>query len=164
MLVVSNTSPVMNLAAVDLLDLLRQQFGEVVVPAAVIEELRLESDYPGTDKIRNAISAGWLRQENVENKQVALALKRELDNGEAEAIALALQLQIDVILMDEREGRSVAKSMGLNPIGILGILVRAKQDGAIHSVKEILNRLRNEAGFYITDGLMQNILSVLGEL
>lgn len=164
MLVVSNTSPVMNLAAVDLLDLLRQQFGEVVVPAAVIEELRLESDYPGTDKIRNAISAGWLRQENVENKQVALALKRELDNGEAEAIALALQLQIDVILMDEREGRSVAKSMGLNPIGILGVLVRAKQDGAIHSVKEILNRLRNEAGFYITDGLMQNILSVLGEL
>jgi predicted nucleic acid-binding protein len=163
MLVVSNTSPIMNLAVVDLLNLLRQQFGEMFVPAAVIEELRLDTDYAGTDKIRQAISEGWLRQEVVENKQIVLALKRELDNGEAEAIALALQLKADLILMDERDGRSVAKSMGLNPIGILGVLVRAKQAGTIQSVKEVLNRLRNEAGFYITDGLMQNILSEIGE-
>lgn len=163
MLVVSNTSPIMNLAVVDLLNLLRQQFGEVFVPAAVIEELRLDTDYPGTDKIRQAISDGWLHQEVVENQQIILALKRELDNGEAEAIALALQLKADLILMDERDGRSVAKSMGLNPIGILGVLVRAKQAGTIQSVKEVLNKLRNEAGFYITDGLMQNILSEIGE-
>jgi predicted nucleic acid-binding protein len=163
MLVVSNTSPIMNLAVVDLLNLLRQQFGEVFVPAAVIEELRLDTDYPGTDKIRQAISEGWLHQEVVENQQIILALKRELDDGEAEAIALALQLKADLILMDERDGRSVAKSMGLNPIGILGVLVRAKQAGTIQSVKEVLNKLRNEAGFYITDGLMQNILSEIGE-
>lgn len=163
MLVVSNTSPIMNLAAVDLLDILRRQFGEVIVPEAVIEELRLDSGYPGTDKIRIAISEGWLRQEVVENKQVALALRRELDNGEAEAIALALQLRAETILMDEREGRSVAKSMGLSPIGIIGILTRAKQDGDIVSVKEALNKLRNEAGFYITDALMKDILSELGE-
>jgi predicted nucleic acid-binding protein len=153
----------MNLAVVDLLNLLRQQFGEVIVPTAVIEELRLDADYPGTDKIRQAISEGWLRQEMVENKQLILALKRELDNGEAEAIALALQLKADLILMDERDGRSVAKSMGLNPIGILGVLVRAKQAGEIQSVKEVLSKLRNEAGFYITDSLMQNILSEIGE-
>lgn len=163
MLVVSNTSPIMNLAVVDLLNLLRQQFGEVFVPAAVIEELRLDTDYPGTDKIRQAISEGWLHQEVVENQQIILALKRELDDGEAEAIALALQLKADLILMDERDGRSVAKFMGLNPIGILGVLVRAKQAGTIQSVKEVLNKLRNEAGFYITDGLMQNILSEIGE-
>lgn len=65
--------------------------------------------------------------------------------------------------MDERDGRSVARSMGLNPIGILGILVRAKQEGAIKSVKETLYRLRNEAGFYITDELMKSILSEIGE-
>lgn len=163
MLVVSNTSPIMNLASVDLLDLLRKQFGEVIVPEAVIEELRLNSGYPGTDKIRTAMSEGWLRQEVVENKQVALALRRELDNGEAEAIALALQLHAETILMDERDGRSVAKSMGLSPIGIIGILIRSKQNGEIVSVKEVLNKLRNEAGFYITDALMKEILSELGE-
>lgn len=163
MLVVSNTSPVMNIAIVGQLDLLRQQFGEVIIPPAVIDELRLDSEYPGTDNLRRALAEGWLRQEQVENQQVVLALQRELDNGEAEAIALALQLQADLILMDERDGRLVAKSMGLNPIGILGVLIRAKQDGAIHSVKEIIDRLQNEAGFYITDGLRQAILKEVGE-
>ncbi|MBN8655812.1 MAG: DUF3368 domain-containing protein [Anaerolineae bacterium] len=163
MLVVSNTSPIMNLAIVGELDLLHQQFGEVIVPQAVIDELRLESEFPGTDNIRRAILEGWLRKEQVENQQVALALRRELDNGEAEAIALALQLKADLILMDERDGRSVAKSMGLNPIGILGVLIRAKQSGTLRSIKDILNKLRDEAGFYITDDLMKSILSEIGE-
>ncbi|MBI2330959.1 MAG: DUF3368 domain-containing protein [Chloroflexi bacterium] len=113
--------------------------------------------------MRRAISEGWLRKEPVYNQQIVLAFRRELDNGEAEAIALALQLQADLILMDERDGRSVAKSVGLNTIGILGVLIRAKQDGAISSVRKILNRLQSEAGFYITDALMQAILSEIGE-
>ncbi|MBK6647367.1 MAG: DUF3368 domain-containing protein [Anaerolineales bacterium] len=163
MLVVSNTSPIMNLAVLGLLDLLRQQFREVIVPDAVIEELRLDTDFPGTENIRRAISEGWLHEEKVENQQVVLALRRELDNGEAEAIALALQLKANLILMDERDGRSLAKSMGLTPIGVLGILIRAKQDGKVGSVGEILNRLRSEAGFYISNDLMQNILLEIGE-
>ncbi|MCK6569170.1 MAG: DUF3368 domain-containing protein [Anaerolineales bacterium] len=153
----------MNLAVLGLLDLLRQQFGEVIVPGAVIEELRLDADFPGTENIRRAISEGWLREDKIENRQVVLALRRELDNGEAEAIALALQLKINLILMDERDGRSLAKSMGLTPIGVLGVLIRAKQNGDVNSVGDILKRLRSEAGFYISDDLMQNILLEIGE-
>ena len=164
MLVVSNTSPIMNLATVDMLDLLRLQFEEVLVPAAVIDELRLDTDYPGTDKIRDAMDAGWLRQVDLEDDRVARALRRELDDGEAEAIALALQLRVQSILMDERDGRSVAKSMGLVPIGVIGVLVRAKQGGDITSVKEVLNKLRDEAGFYMTDSFLKDILSAVGEL
>jgi len=154
----------MNLAAVGMLDLLRQQFEEVLIPAAVVDELKLDTDYPGTDEIRGAISVGWLRQVNLEDDRVARALRRELDDGEAEAIALALQLKIQSILMDERDGRSVAKSMGLVPIGVIGVLVRAKQSGSIDSVKAALNKLKNEAGFYITEGFQQEILSEIGEL
>jgi len=164
MLVVSNTSPIMNLAAVGMLDLLRQQFGEVIVPVAVVDELKLDTDYPGTGEIRSAMTSGWLHQVNLENDRVAMALKRELDDGEAEAIALALQMQIESILMDERDGRSVAKSMGLVPIGVIGVLLRAKQNGDIGSVKGILNKLRDEAGFYITESFLKDILSAVGEL
>lgn len=163
MLVVSNTSPIMNLAIVDKLHLLQKQFGEVVIPIAVIEELKLDTDYSGTDKIRTALSEGWIRQESVKNAQVVQALKRELDNGEAEAIALALQLQTKQILIDEREGRSIAKSMGLNPVGVLGILIRAKEEGEIKSLREVLEKLQREAGFYLTDTLMKEILSDVGE-
>ncbi|WKZ36941.1 MAG: DUF3368 domain-containing protein [Anaerolineales bacterium] len=161
--VASNTSPILNLAAVDLLRLPQGQFGEVIIPRAVMDELRLESNYPGTDGIQKAISAGWLRLEAVRNKEIVAALKRELDDGEAEAIALALQLQTQTILMDERERRSVAKVMGLNPIGILGILMRAKEDGELNSVKDILTRLQNETGFYLASDLMREILSKIGE-
>ncbi len=163
MLVISNTSPVMNLAIVGQLELLQKRFNEVIIPEAVVEELKLDTDYSGTDKIRDAISAGWIRVEKVKNIQLTQALKRELDNGEAEAIALALQLKVTEILMDEREGRSVAKTMGLKPIGVLGILLQAKKDGVIVSVKEILEKLKNEAGFYITEQLKQEILSQIGE-
>lgn len=163
MLVVSNTSPIMNLALVGVLDLLRQQFGEVVIPTAVVDELKLDTDYPGTGEIRAAMTAGWLKQVNLEDDRVARALRRELDDGEAEAIALALQLKIESILMDERDGRSVAKSMGLVPIGVIGVLVRAKQNGSINSVKDTLNKLKDDAGFYIADSLFQNILSEIGE-
>lgn len=163
MLVISNTSPVMNLAIVGQLELLQKRFDEVIIPEAVVEELKLDTDYSGTDKIRDAISAGWIRVEKVKNTQLTQALKRELDNGEAEAIALALQLKVTEILMDEREGRSAAKTMGLKPIGVLGILLQAKKDGVIVSVKEILEKLKSEAGFYITEQSKQEILSQIGE-
>jgi predicted nucleic acid-binding protein len=94
---------------------------------------------------------------------MAMVLRRELDDGESEAIALALQLQVKSILMDEREGRSVATAMGLIPIGVIGVLVRAKQKGDVRSVKPILNKLRDDAGFFITDSLLHNILSEIGE-
>lgn len=149
MLVVSDTSPALNLAAIGRLDLLRQQFGEVVIPPAVLAELKVDSDLPGADKIRRALEDGWLRRVELQNDQITRALKRELDDGEAEAIALALELGVKVVLMDEREGRLIAKTMGLAPIGILGVLVRAKQAGEINSLREILEILQTNAGFYI---------------
>ncbi len=163
MLVVSDTSPALNLAAIGRLDLLRQQFGEVVIPPAVLAELKVDSDLPGADKIRRALEDGWLRRVELQNDQITRALKRELDDGEAEAIALALELGVKVVLMDEREGRLIAKTMGLAPIGILGVLVRAKQAGEINSLREILEILQTNAGFYINEQLAKAILSEIGE-
>ena len=60
MLVVSNTSPILNLAIIGLLDLLRIQFGSVLVPEAVLDELRIDEDLEGNDLIRKAIAAGRL--------------------------------------------------------------------------------------------------------
>lgn len=90
MLVVSNTSPVMNLAVVGELDLLRQQFGEVIVPPAVLDELRPDSEFPGTDNIRRAIKEDWLRKKQVENQKVVLALGRA---GTIESSVLAEGIQ-----------------------------------------------------------------------
>jgi len=116
--VVSNTSPVLNLAIIGRLSLLREQFEEIWIPAAVLEELRLEEDLPGSRVMREAIDAKWLRVEEVKDQSLVHILQRDLDKGEAEAIALALQMKAEWTLLDEREARRIAKSLGLKVIGL----------------------------------------------
>lgn len=136
MAVVSDTSPILALSAIGQLDLLKEQFGEVLIPEAVQTELKTDTDFRGTKDIRQALKQGWLKVQSVENTHLAQALAMELDYGEAEAIALALETQSQIILLDEHEGRAKARAMGLQPIGVLGILLRAKKDGRIDSLKQ----------------------------
>lgn len=56
MLVVSNTSPVLNLALIGRLDLLQQQFDKIWLPQAVTDELRIEEDLPGSVAVRHAVT------------------------------------------------------------------------------------------------------------
>ena len=163
MLVVSNTSPLLNLAIVGHLPLLRQQFGEVWIPPAVIEELRVEGDLPGSHAVREAIGAGWLRVEEVQDHALARVLQRDLDGGEAEAIALALQMKANRVLLDEREGRRVAKSLGLKVTGVLGILLQARREGHLQSLQEAMEELQEQAGFRIGQELFTHVLRKGGE-
>jgi predicted nucleic acid-binding protein len=163
MRVVSNTSPLLNLAIIDRLDLVRQQFGKVHVPQAVIAELRLDELLPGSDRIERAIDAGWIQVQAVDDSALVQVLQRDLDWGEAETIALALQLSADRVLLDEREARQVAKSLGLETTGILGILLRAKNEGRIASLEKETDLLQNRAGFRIDRQLLESILRAGGE-
>jgi len=156
--VVSNTSPILNLAVVNHLDLLKQQFGKIFVPPTVVIELKLQSDYPGTKIIQQALDAEWIQVVELQNDRVAQILMLELDQGEAAAIALALELSHSLILIDERDGRAKATALGLQPIGILGILLQAKFSGIINSIEDIITDLRHKAGFFIADDLLEAIL------
>lgn len=157
--IVSNTSPILNLAIVDQLELLHQQFGEILIPHAVLDELKVNEQRPGSQAIREAISSGWIQTQEVSNEPLAQLLKQTLDQGEAEAIALAIELEADWTLLDEREGRKVAKSLGLNVTGILGILLRAKQVGELESLQPVIDDLMNKAGFRIAPELLAQILT-----
>jgi predicted nucleic acid-binding protein len=59
--------------------------------------------------------------------------------------------------MDETDGRTAAKAMGLRPIGLLGVLLRAKHAGKIRSLSHEMFRLRHEAGFFIAEALFQQL-------
>jgi predicted nucleic acid-binding protein len=161
--VVSNTSPLLTLAIVGRLALLREQFGEIWMPSAVLSELRIEDDLPGSQSIREAITAGWLRVEAVKDRPFVKVLQRELDEGEAEAIALALQVTAECTLLDEREGRRVAKSLGIQVTGVVGILLRARREGSVPSLRRALEEIREQAGFRIDEALVADILRQIGE-
>ena len=161
--VVSNTSPLLNLAIIDQLNLLPQQFDQVYIPIAVVEELRLDTSLPGVRRIKQGMESGWLVLRDLSDQNIATALERDLDHGEAQAIALALQLGQPIVLVDEHEGRSIAKTMALRPVGVLGILLWAKVLGHISEIKPNLLALQQEAGFYITDKLFTSIMKEAGE-
>jgi hypothetical protein len=156
--IVSNTSPILNLAIVDQLDLLRQQFGQVQIPPAVLDELKIDEERPGSQPIQSAIAAGWIQVQPVSNQPLVQLLRQTLDGGEAEAITLALELQAEWTLLDERDGRKVAKSLGLQVTGILGILLRAKQSGKFSCLQPVIEALTQKAGFRIAPELLAKVL------
>jgi predicted nucleic acid-binding protein len=162
MLVVSNTSPVSNLAIVGRLDFLRQRYTVVRIPPAVAEELAALTHAAGALRIKAALSDGWLLVEPLD-KTVAPQLPFPLDAGETAAIALACQLKAGVLLMDEKRGREAARHCGLVVAGVLGELVHAKLAGWIPNVRDEIRRVRLEAGFFVDAGVERFILSQVGE-
>ncbi len=160
---VSDTSPILGLAAIDRLELLHEQFGAVFIPNAVLSELKTETNFSGASVVREALENGWLEVKDVQNLPLVQALSVELDMGEAEALALATDLHLEIIVMDEHEGRARARAMGLKPVGVIGILLRAKHQGKIQSIGDTLQALRDEIGFYIADDFFQRILKEAGE-
>lgn len=162
--VVSNTSPIWNLAAIERLHLLHEQFPDIRIPDDVWNELQVMRNCPEALRIQQARDAQWIKLESLQNPHVRQSLMLELDRGEAAAIALALELGVGQVLMDEADGRAVAKAMGLRPTGVLGILLRAKYEGKITSVSDEMSRLRNEAGFFIAESLFRYVQREAGEL
>jgi uncharacterized protein len=161
--VVSNTSPIWNLASIERLDLLRDQFSEILIPHEVRLELQAGHDYPEVARIQQAIDARWISVGSLTSPYLRQSLMLVLDYGESAAIALALELGIRRVLIDETDGRTTAKSMGLHPIGVLGVLLRAKDKGKIASVSQEMLRLRHEAGFFISEPLFQRVRELAGE-
>ncbi|MFW6359714.1 MAG: DUF3368 domain-containing protein [Chroococcales cyanobacterium] len=162
--VVSNTSPLLNLAIIDRLYLVQQQFSEIYIPTAVKAELRVNESLPGSSALRQAIENGWIVEETVKDSALVKLLRRDLDLGEAEAIALGLELGADWTLLDEREGRKIARSLGLNITGTLGILLRGWRLGELSSLRGVTDDLQLMANFRIAPELLSEILRESGEL
>lgn len=161
MLIVSNTSPLSNLAIIGELSLLQSVYPKILIPSIVEAELmRLPEIQP---IISNQIASGWLEVQVPTDLQLLQALSQSLDPGEAAAIALAIDLNADRLLIDEKLGRRIASEYGLKIRGIVGVLVNAKTEGLVPAVQPILDRLIEQAGFRISQSLYDRILQESGE-
>ena len=162
MIIVSDTSCISNLQIIGKLELLHSIYGKVLIPNAVYSELlQLNKFYP---KLQEINSYNWIEVRNVENTALVENLRKELDYGESEAIALAKELSADALVIDEMQGRSVAVKLGIHVIGLLGILIQAKQMELIDSVKPVLLELKNKAGFWVAGELYRLVLKIVDEL
>lgn len=158
--VVSDTSPIRALDHLDLLSLLERLYGEVLVPPEVADELRSpDSALPPLDV--GAIPGVRVQAPTDTGRVQRLLLT--LDRGESEAIALALEVHAAALLVDERQARSVAASLGLRLVGVLAMLVRAKEMGLVSAVRPLMDRLRNGIDFRISTPLYAEIARLAGE-
>jgi hypothetical protein len=161
MIVVSNTSPLTNLASIGQFDVLRHLYTQVHIAQGVWEELNAEGgQWPGREVVA---AADWIQRHTVRNEPLVTALRRDLDRGEAESIALALEVEADLVLMDEREGRHAAQRMGLDVVGVVGVLLEAKKAGVVGAIRPHLDSLRRGAGFYLSEDVYRYALALAGE-
>lgn len=161
MIVVSDTSPINNLAATNQLHLLQQLYETVFIPDAVDRELT-DPAFPVAGAIE-VQTFDWIQTCSLSDRTLVDALSNELDIGEAEVIALAVELGANQVLIDERRGRLVAARLNLRYTGILGILVEAKSQGLISTVKPLLDALVNQAGFWVDASLYDRVLQLVDE-
>jgi predicted nucleic acid-binding protein len=161
LIVVSDTSPILNLARIGRLELLQSLYRQVVIPSAVYAELTdARRDLPPAIDLG---SMSWLMVAAASNRDHVEQLLGSLDPGEAEAIVLAIELRADLFLVDERRGRRVASASGLAITGLIGVVARAKQAGLIDRAKPVLDELIHTARFWIGPELYAEVLAELGE-
>lgn len=153
MIVVSDTSPLCYLLLIDLVDLLPQLYGQVIIPESVCNEL-LNSDAPEAVKSWMAQPPIWLDVQTVTG-EIDRTLN-DLDLGEREAIALAEQLNADLLLLDDRAARQLAIERNIPIIGVLGILGAAAKRGLI-SFPEAISQLQ-QTTFRASPTLIQSLL------
>jgi predicted nucleic acid-binding protein len=161
MIVVADTSVILNLCRVQHERLLQQIFKRVLIPTQVADEFMRLS------KVQQRFSGlalpDWIEILSSPQSFPPEVVQAHLDLGESAAIALCLDQKADALLIDESLGREVAAKLGVRTIGILGILIEARRRKFIPDVKTILERLETEAGFWIAPGLRNRVLQLAGE-
>ena len=152
MLVVADSSPLIGLCRIGMLHLLRETFNHVIVPEAVWREVT--SDNASKAGVQELLESSWIERRSVTDVRLVHLLRRDLGPGESEAIVVAREIAADFILMDERLGRSTAQRLGLRCVGLVGFLIEAKRRGLIADASETANLLREKAGFWVSQELL----------
>ena len=151
--VVADTGPLIALARIGRIELLRRLYGRIVVPPAVHSELAVDSNRPGAKVLAGAFAAGWIVVETVVHSGVRQELDQILGPGEAEAIALAEQEDPCFLLIDDARGRRTTRARGIPVVGVAGVLLVAKSRGELAAVSPDLHRL-SDAGYRLSSRLV----------
>lgn len=159
---IANSSVLIALSSIGQLTLLSQRFSEgILIPPAVWQEVVTSGmGRAGATEVR---SASWLLVREVKESGLLTLLRTQLDYGEAEAIALAVQETANVILLDEKAARKKAVTLGLTVLGTVGVLIWAKHQGFIETLRPQLDQLQTRGHFRISQTVYQQALQRAGE-
>ncbi len=142
--IISDTSCLIALSKIDKLDILRKLYQEVIITREVQNEFG------------DSLPA-WIIISEVKNKKKQIEIETRLDKGEASSIALALEISNSTLIIDEVKGRKIAKSLNINIIGTIGVLILADKKGLVKDVMGIILKMVNK-GFRLSDKLIDQLI------
>lgn len=153
--VVSNTTPLRHVIAIEEQHILPKIYGEIVVPRAVHDELT-HARTPQIVRQFLQVPPAWYQICEVPRIH-GNPFPVMLDRGEEEAILLAESLKADVLLIDDRIDRSVARSWNLLISGTIGVLEIGDVLGFLADFPKTIAKLRG-SGFFLSESLEQQIM------
>lgn len=150
--VVVNSTPVIALAGIHALHILREMYQEVLIPEAVYLELTAKEDTV-SEQLR---SADWIHTTSIHNEQDKRMYRTKLHAGEVEVMILAQEISADLVVLDDYAARKTAQYLGLTVTGTIGVIVKAAQKGIIQDAMPLIEALE-ESGFYISAELKEYV-------
>ena len=164
-MILSNASPLIYLAKLEKLDLLRILFKKIIIPKEVYEEVIIkgkEGRFFDATRVERAIKDGWIIVKSTRIEREIEEFAPEIERGEIALISLAKKKKPDLILIDDASARTIAESFGFNVKGTLYVLLKAYKKRLLtkKEVKEIVNKLIF-VGFRISQELYINLLGEL---
>jgi predicted nucleic acid-binding protein len=148
--IISDTSCFIVLANIGELELLRKTYG------SIITTLEVATEY-------GQALPDWIEIKAATDRHLQTVLELQIDKGEASAIALALETPGSTIILDDYKARKVAEKLGLAITGTIGVIIKAKLQGIIPSVKPYLEKI-NGTDFRLSPELEQQALRQAGEM
>lgn len=140
---VLDTSPIISLSIINKLPILESLFSSIYIPKAVWKELSDNKAILPFSGIKSFFNSRKIKEISKNNN-----LTPFVDCGESEAIILAKEINADYLIIDDKRARSIAEEIGLECIGTLGLLYRAKEKSLITELKPLFTQLIANGRYY----------------
>ncbi len=127
--IISDTSCFIILTNIGELELLQKVYGQIVTTPEIVAEF-------------GAPLPEWVEINEVKDKYRQTILELQIDKGESSAIALALETPDSVVILDDYKARKIAERLGVTLTGTIGVIIKAKLNGTIPSVKPIIEKIK----------------------
>jgi len=155
-----DSTPIISLSIINQLTLLSKLYEQILIPQAVYDEVCMKGQsQTGAKELKKA---DFINVKSIKNDDARELFSASLHKGEVEVMILAKEIEADIIIIDDYQARKHAKYLGLNLTGTLGVLLKAKENNYIESIKPLMDDLiKND--IYIDDTLYNKILKLAGE-
>ena len=158
--VIVNSTPLIVLSNINYLHLLKDLYKDIYIPQAVYDEVTAKND-SACQQIKNNLN--WIHICKIQDQSQKRMYQAKLHDGEVEVMILAQENQNkDLVIIDDNSAKKTAKYLGLTVTGSLGVILKAKKQGLIHSVITLMNQLIQN-GFYITPEVYDFVKEEAGE-